>query len=64
LIHISRPDTFKNFHTGFSNEVIGRLFGGVHYSVVSKAADRVREEMLKDKELSKLVSRLDSHFKA
>ena len=51
-------------YTGFSNEVIGRLFGGVHYSVVSKAAGRVREEMLKDKELSKLVSRLDSHFKA
>lgn len=42
-------------YTGLSNEVIGGLLGGVHYSTVSCLAARVREEVLKDKELSKLV---------
>ena len=51
-------------YTGLGNEEIGRLFGGLHYSAVSKAAARVREAMTADRELEKAVRRLDSHFKA
>jgi putative transposase len=51
-------------YTGLSNEVIGAMFGGIHYSGVSKVAARIREEILKDKELSKLMDNLNSHFKA
>jgi hypothetical protein len=51
-------------YTGLGNEEIGRLFGGLHYSAVSKAAARVREVMVTDKELGKIVMRLDSYFKA
>jgi|GEM_PF-2600662 len=40
------------------------LFGGIHYSTVSKVSAWLRAEMVKDKELSKLMNRLDSHFKA
>jgi len=42
----------------------GELFGGIHYSTVSKVSAWLRAEMVKDKELSKLMNRLDSHFKA
>jgi REP element-mobilizing transposase RayT len=51
-------------YTGLANEEIGRLFGGIHYSAVSKAAARVREAMAADRELGKIVMELDSHFKA
>ena len=51
-------------HSGLSNEEIGMQFGGIHYSAVSKAATRVREEIASDKDLAKLVNELDSHFKA
>jgi len=50
-------------YTGLGNEEIGRVFGGLHYSAVSKAA-RVREAMATDRELGKIVMKLDSHFKA
>jgi hypothetical protein len=55
---------FCQRYTGLSNEAIGELFGGIHYSTVSKVSARVRQEMLKDKELSKLMGYLNSHFKA
>ena len=51
-------------YTGLGNEEIGRVFGGLHYSAVSKAAARVREAMATDRELGKIVMKLDSHFKA
>ncbi len=51
-------------YTGLSNEAIGEIFGGIHYSGVSKVAARVKEEILKDNELSELMDRLNSHFKA
>lgn len=51
-------------YTGLSNEAIRELFGGVHYSAVSKVTVRIRKEMLKDKALSKLMKRLNSQFKA
>jgi chromosomal replication initiation ATPase DnaA len=47
-----------------SNEEVGGVFGGIHYSAVSKASARVREEMHRDRELSELVGKLDSQFKA
>jgi REP element-mobilizing transposase RayT len=51
-------------YTGLSNGAIGELFGGIHYSTVSKVTAQLRAEMVKDKELSKLMNRLNSHFKA
>jgi putative transposase len=50
-------------YTGLSNQAIGDLFGGIHYSAVSKASCRLREEMISDKGLSKLIDEVDSHFK-
>lgn len=55
---------FCQRYTGLSNEAIGKLFGGIHYSAVSKVTNRMREEMLKDKKLSEVVDRVISHFKA
>jgi len=55
---------FCHRYTGLSNRVIGELFGGIHDSTVSKVTARLRAEMVKDKELSKLTNRLYSHFKA
>jgi hypothetical protein len=55
---------FAQRYTGLGNEEIGRLFGGLHYSAVSKAAARVRDTMATDRELAKVVMKLDSHFKA
>lgn len=50
-------------YTGLSNKAIGDLFGGIHYSAVSKASETLREEMISDERLSRLVGRLDSQFK-
>jgi chromosomal replication initiation ATPase DnaA len=55
---------FFHRYTGLSNRAIGELFGGIHDSTVSKVTARLRAEMVKDKELSKLTNRLYSHFKA
>jgi chromosomal replication initiation ATPase DnaA len=55
---------FCHRYTGIGNEAIGELFGGIHYSTVSKVTARLRAEMVKDKELTKLTNRLNSHFKA
>lgn len=51
-------------YRGLVNEEIGRLFGGLHYSAVSKAEGRVREAMATDRELVKIVRKLDSLFKS
>jgi len=51
-------------YSGLSNDEIGELFGAIHYSAVSKAAARLREEMKRNKELSERVGALDSKFKA
>jgi putative transposase len=50
-------------YTGLSNKAIGDIFGGIHYSAVSKASRRLREAMISDKRLSKLISEAESHFK-
>ena len=50
-------------YTGLSNKAIGDLLGGIHYSAVSKASERLKEEMISDKRLSKLIDEVNSHFK-
>jgi len=50
-------------YTGLNNKAIGERLGGVHYSAVSKASGKLREEMNFDKRLSTLVGELDSRFK-
>jgi hypothetical protein len=51
-------------YTGLGNEAIGRYFGVMHSSSVSKASARVKEEMLKNKRLSTLVQNIASTFKS
>lgn len=55
---------FTQRYSVLSNEEIGKLFGGIHFSAVSKASDRLKKEMAGDKKLSKLIEVLDSYFKA
>lgn len=51
-------------YSGLSNAEIGKLFGGVYSSAVSKASARLESEMTEDKNLSRLVEVLDSQVKA
>ena len=50
-------------YAGLSNEEVGKLFGELHYSAVSKASARLRKNVERDKKLSKIIQRIDSHFK-
>ena len=54
---------FMQRYAGLGNAEVGEFFGGLHYSTVSKASARLREDMVKDKYLSELIQRIDSHFK-
>jgi putative transposase len=54
---------FMQRYAGLGNAEVGELFGGLHYSAVSKASARLREDIAKDKKLSKIIQRIDSHFK-
>jgi len=36
---------FVQRYTGLKNEEIGEIFGGIHYSAVSKASWRLQQEM-------------------
>ena len=60
LYHIISRENERN--KIFLNDA--ELIGGIHYSTVSKVSAWLRAEMVKDKELSKLTNRLDSHFNA
>ena len=51
-------------YTGISNEAIGKLFGGIHFTAVSKVSARLREEMQRDKTLAKLVGEMESKINA
>jgi len=42
-------------YSGLKNEEIGKLFGGIHYSAVTKASARLKERMGKERQLSKRV---------
>jgi predicted nucleotidyltransferase len=50
-------------YTRLDNKEIGQVFGGLHYSAVSKTAARPEKELSKDKGLAKLVDRLVSNVK-
>lgn len=50
-------------YSGISNEEIGKIFEGIHYSAVSKASVRLKEKMTSDKKLSKLVKEITSNVK-
>ena len=45
------------------NKEIGQVFGGLHYSAVSKSAARLEKALSKDKKLAKLVNKLVSNVK-
>ena len=51
-------------YCGLSNREIGEIFGGIHYSAVSKASSRLEEEIEKDKRLFRLIEEVKSHIKA
>ncbi len=44
--------------SGLSNEEIGRMFGGIHYSAVSKGSARLETEMASDKRLASSLESL------
>ena len=50
-------------YSGLSNEKIAKIFGGIHYSAVSKVSERVRKEMEVDKKLLRMIEMLNSKFK-
>jgi len=54
---------FMYQYSGLGNTEIGELFGGIHYSAVSKAVTRLKQEMLHDKDLASLIEKVKSHVK-
>ncbi len=50
-------------YAGLSNQEIGKLFGGMHYSAVSKSSARFEKEMAENRRLSTLVNGLMSKVK-
>jgi len=55
---------FAQRYAGVTNGVIGKFFGGIQDSTVSKAAPRLKEEMISDKKLSTFIDQIESTFKA
>ncbi len=55
---------FVQRYSGLGNEEIGKIFGGIHISAVSKASDRLKKEMADDKRLSKRIEKINSSFKS
>ena len=51
-------------YCGLSNQEIGEIFGGIHYSAVSKVSSRLEEEMKRDKRLNRLIEEIKSRVKA
>jgi len=65
-----RKNTAKNValylikrYTGLGNQEIGNLFGGMHYSAVTKASARLETEMAQDKGLRSIVKEIVSNIK-
>jgi len=50
-------------YSGLGNKEIGHLFGGLHYSSITKAVTRLEAELAKDKKMSALVTGLMSNVK-
>lgn len=51
-------------YSGLDNGRIGELFGGIHYSTVSKVAATLEQELAEDQRLTKLVETVKSQIKA
>lgn len=51
-------------YSGLDNGRVGQLFGGIHYSAVSKVAATLEQELAKDQRLTKLVKAVKSQIKA
>jgi chromosomal replication initiation ATPase DnaA len=51
-------------YSGLSISEIGELFGGIHFSAVSKISSRLKEEMAADKRLFRKVEQIESKIKA
>jgi len=51
-------------YSGLSNSEIGKIFGGIHYSSISKIVMRLKEEMVRNKNLGSLLKRIESKVKA
>jgi hypothetical protein len=50
-------------YSGMSNKEIGRIFGGMHHSAVSKSSTRLEREIENDENLQKLLSDIMSNVK-
>jgi len=50
-------------YSGLGNNDIGQLFGGIHYSAVSKAVARLKQDMRDDNTLASFVEKIKSHVK-
>ena len=50
-------------HAGLTNREIGDLFGGMHYSSVSRLSARLEGEMIKDRKLAERVRKITSKVK-
>jgi putative transposase len=50
-------------YSGLSNKEIGKIFGRIHYSSISKISMRLKEQMAKDKDLYRRVKRIESIVK-
>lgn len=50
-------------YSGLSNEEVGKMFGGIHYSAVSKASSRFEEELGNNKKLVKVIKEIESIVK-
>ena len=51
-------------YSELSNEAIGKIFGGIHFSAVSKAAGRLKKEMADDRKLAKRIEKINSCSRA
>jgi chromosomal replication initiation ATPase DnaA len=55
---------FVQHYAGLSITEIGKIFGGIHFSALSKAVARFKEEMEADRKLMKVIEKLNSNIKA
>lgn len=50
-------------YSGLSNREIGEIFGGIHYSSISKISKRLKDELARNKDFDHLVKRIESNIK-
>ena len=55
---------FVQRYAGIRNEEIGNIFGGIHYSAVSKASSRLKQEVADNKRMAKLIKAVSSRINA